>query len=446
MIDKNSFNADFNLATKDANFRSLEDKWEMVDSLYGGTDSMRAAGQKFLPKAAGERDVDYANRLANSTLFNYYKQTLENAVYHLTQDPIQFSNSTPQFEDLLSNVDLEGRDVDQFTSDVLGNSLHYGVSYVLVDYTATDLNSEYDPVTQLAGGDRPYWVEITAPQVMSFKSTRYNGSEVLTYFRFLETVSDDTNDPTDLTSYESFNSDQYADQIREYFLDLSVPMQPAVRWRIWRRVENKEWVVTGSGTMEGVQRIPIVPIYSNRKSFYLGEPLFSNLAELNVRHWQSYSDQSNLLHYARFPILFASGIDATDQDGKPRVIEIGANTVQYTDNPNANLQFVEHTGAAVNSGWVDIDKLEEQMKMFGVDPVMTTGSGDITATEASIQSSRMQNMLKSIANKYELALTQILALTALYYGLDSIPIPEVNTKLFNNDDNTINEADNGSNE
>lgn len=412
--------------SRDANFRSLESKWHMVDALWEGTDGMRAAGELYLPRAAAEKPVDYAGRLKHSVLFNYYKESVLNTVLHITSQDIEFVGTTPEIEEFFENVDLEGRDIDQFTSDVLTSAIQYGISYVLVDFTATDINSQFDTTSNLSGTDRPYWVGISIPQVLSFKSQRIGGAEVLTYFKFKETSTNDANDPSDLNSQETFTGTQYSDQIREYFLDVSSPLAPVVRWKVWRRSNQstENWVLVGEGVMEGVERIPIVPVYSNRISFYMGSPTFSNLAELNVRHWQSYSDQSNLLHYARFPILFAKGIDTTDENGLPRVIEIGANTVQYTSNPQAELMFVEHTGSAVESGWRDLTKLEEQMSLLTPDP-LSQQSGTMTATQAQLEATKALNLIQSISRRYETALTQLLALTALFYGSQIIPTPVI---------------------
>ncbi|MBX8484820.1 DUF4055 domain-containing protein [Pseudomonas cichorii] len=38
------------------------------------------------------------------------------------------------------------------------------------------------------------------------------------------------------------------------------------------------------------------------------DPPFKDLAHLNIQHWQSKPDQDNILHVARVPILFGSGI------------------------------------------------------------------------------------------------------------------------------------------
>jgi hypothetical protein len=397
-------------AIADSSFRDLESKWHMVDSLWGGTDGMRDAGEIYLPRAQAEKPVDYTNRLKHSVLFNYYKEAVMNTVLHLTSKDINFENLTPEMEDFFTNVDLEGRDIDQFNSDMLTSSIHYGISYVLVDYTAT--NNDL-----LSDAERPYWVNINIPQVLSFKSERINANEVLTYFKFKETSTIDMTDPTTLDSEEVFTDIQYTDQIREYILE-----GKTVRWNVWRRSNANDgtWDLVDGGIMEGIDRIPIVPIYSHRISFYMGSPTFLNLAELNVRHWQSYSDQSNLLHYARFPILFAKGIDNVDENGIQRVIEIGANTVQYTSNPNAELKFVEHTGSAVESGWKDLDKLENEMKMISPTP-LEQSVGMMTATQAVLESTKALNILQSLSRRYETALTQLLALTSVFYGLTTIP-------------------------
>jgi hypothetical protein len=426
-----------NLAQKDPNFRSLEEKWDMVDTLWGGTDEMRAAGARYLPKAENESDVDYTNRIKHSTLFNYYRQAVANTVHYLTSQDVEFANLSEEFEDFFNNVDLEGRDMDQFSNDVLINSINHGVTYVLVDYTAKETSSAYSEY------NRPYWVNIKATQMMSFQSTRWRCGEVLSYVRFTETINDDSFDPVTVTSAESFSATQFSDQIREYYLDFGDVEDiddaiPTVMWRIWRRVQERDphtgvltnnWQIWDQGTMEGAERIPLVPVYANRIGFYLGEPVFFDLAELNVRHWQSYSDQANLLHYARFPILFAKGVDNYDEQGRPIQIEIGANTVQHTNNVNADIKFVEHSGKAVDSGWADINKLEEQMRQFSADPFVSR-NGNVTATESLIAATKTSARVRSIGRRYETALSQLMSLTAYYYDSENIPVPTINLDIF----------------
>lgn len=48
-----------------------------------------------------------------------------------------------------------------------------------------------------------------------------------------------------------------------------------------------------------------------------GKPPLIELAHLNVKHWQSQSDQDNILHVIRVPILVRIGIQ-TQYDNQGR--------------------------------------------------------------------------------------------------------------------------------
>src|SRR4029077_12676267 len=62
--------------------------WSTVDTLWGGTQAMRRAGQRFLPQEPLEKDEDYERRLARTTLHNYYKRTIQTGVAKIfTKDP-----------------------------------------------------------------------------------------------------------------------------------------------------------------------------------------------------------------------------------------------------------------------------------------------------------------------------------------------------------------------
>jgi hypothetical protein len=91
--------------------------------------------------------------------------------------------------------------------------------------------------------------------------------------------------------------------------------------------------------------IPLLPVYINRTDFMRASPPLAKLAELNIAHWQSSSDQRNILHVARVPILFGAGVRRRRQNA------IGASEmVKFNSNPAAKLTYVEHTGAAIGAG------------------------------------------------------------------------------------------------
>jgi hypothetical protein len=64
---------------------------------------------------------------------------------------------------------------------------------------------------------------------------------------------------------------------------------------------HEEWETSRSD-------IPLVTLYTKRTGFMRGSPPLLNLALLNIKHWQSQSEQDNILHVARVPILSVYGL------------------------------------------------------------------------------------------------------------------------------------------
>jgi hypothetical protein len=95
-----------------------------------------------------------------------------------------------------------------------------------------------------------------------------------------------------------------------------------------------------------------------------GAPALQDLADLNVAHWQSQSDQRNILHVARVPILFGAGIP-DDVEGQPG-FKVSAGSFTRATDPAAKLMFVEHSGAAIGAGDADLKNLEFQMQAMGL--------------------------------------------------------------------------------
>jgi hypothetical protein len=46
------------------------------------------------------------------------------------------------------------------------------------------------------------------------------------------------------------------------------------------------------------QDITLVTLYTKRTGFMCGSPPLLNMALLNIKHWQSQSEQDNILHVA----------------------------------------------------------------------------------------------------------------------------------------------------
>ena len=137
-----------------------------------------------------------------------------------------------------------------------------------------------------------------------------------------------------------------------------------VRTRLYRK-DKSEWKQLSEGDggdfiNPDIEEITVAPLYLNRCGFFKGEPLLDDLADVNVAHWQSQSDQRNILHYARTPILFGAGMD-DDED-----IVVASSSMVKASDPQASLAWVEHSGQAIGAGRQDLKDLEFQMEALGL--------------------------------------------------------------------------------
>ncbi|MDO9991600.1 hypothetical protein Q7300_11075, partial [Glaesserella parasuis] len=81
-------------------------------------------------------------------------------------------------QDILPDVDLEGNNVDVFSSRWFNAGLTYGVAWCLVDYTRTEnIRTIAD---EKAVNARPYFILIKPKNVLGFKTDKIKGKRQIT--------------------------------------------------------------------------------------------------------------------------------------------------------------------------------------------------------------------------------------------------------------------------
>lgn len=362
--------------------------WFVVDTLYGGTQSMRAAGQTFLPKEPKETDKDYANRLQRSTLDNYYKQAIRKSVAKVFSKDISVADAPIRMIPLLEDIDSQQRNLTQFCKDVFEDAMNHGVSYILVDLPKMPMDAPFkNKAEELASGIRPYWVKVSSSSVLEARSTMMGGSEKLSLFRFMETISELTSDTMGEVTTR---------QIREYhqFPDANGNPGP-VEFVVYREDKDKGWFLKETGIVSS-SSIPIAPVYTNRTGFYLGKPPMMELAELNASHWAQSSDLQNIIHIVTVPFLLAKGLAQMDANGQVKSLDISVHGAIQTPNTEAKVEWIEHQGSAVKSAQEHIDRLVDRMEYLG-SQLTTQTANNLTATQAAISAAESNSDLKSMA-------------------------------------------------
>src|SRR5690606_30096105 len=328
------------VAKPSAEVEAMQEDWAMVSALMGGTKAMRAAGEKYLPKWPAEDQDSYDFRLKTSTLTNFYGHTVKTMGSKPFAKAVGMVDMPEAMIPWLENIDTEGRNLHVFAHDVFQAALGHGLSHMLVDYPRVE--GVRTLADERKAGARPYVVHIHPTSGLGWKSKKVEGREMLTQLRFMESVTEDDGE---------FGSKSVA-QVRV--------LEPGA-WRIYRKVtEGKNagsWTLYDEGTTT-IDFIPLVTVYTNRTGFMMAKPPLLDIADLNIKHWQSQSDQDSILHVARVPLLAVSGVDG--------VSEVRVVAKAFMRLPTgAVAQWVEHSGAAISAGREPLHDLEEQMRVLG---------------------------------------------------------------------------------
>ena len=230
--------------------------------------------------------------------------------------------------------------------------------------------------------------------------------------------------------------------MEEYTVE-RVRMITPTEWHLYERQvpdeggsprEGDQWVEVNGGE-NALGFVPVVPIPIGRYHRpYLCKPPFLDLAYLNVRHWQSYSDQANILAKARFAMLAFAGdsqivrVDAAGNPVDDGTLVVGPSTV-LSGGQGSQWYYVEPKGDGPTQGFKDLERLELQRGAMALMPFMAQKSGKATATAKAIDTSQANSEVQAWALILKDALEYCWAIHCAWLDLpkDQGPEVEVNT-------------------
>lgn len=401
---------------------------DLIRALKGGTKEMRKQGRTFLPQEENEEDEAYAKRLERSFLFNAFNRTVQFLNGKPFAKPISIDYANTEVEAWAEDIDRQGRNLTEFAIDALEALVEDGMVHILVDMQT--MNPEATQQEEADTGLRPYGLLIKDDDLLGF---RRNG-EMLSQIRISEVVTEDDGD----------FGEELLEQVRVY--------EPG-KFQVWRQkkgsgiktdqsgLDNAADTLnrvdhTGDGSLAGreghsfelvdegimtaaggqpLSMIPLITIYTNRRQFMFSDPPLRDLAETNIAHWRSDSDQRNILHVARVPILAVYGITEDEKEE----FTVGPNSVQMFDSHESKMEYVKAEVAPIEAGRQDLIDLEDRMEAQGLELLAKT-SGTATATEKIIDSAANTSQLAQIVSSLEKGLEKMFELFGEWTGQDEV--------------------------
>lgn len=375
----------------------------LMESVLGGTETMRAAGKTLMPMYTAEKQSDWETRLSQAVLFNYAERTASDLSNRLFKTP----PSLPTVEDGLDtlmpkhfdDVDGGGTSMVDFMREWFQRSFELGFYSVVVNTPKKDSTNATDRKT-------PTWSFIHNDNIIfAHEKTLADGTIIIDHMRVMESTTD----------LEGFTEIEVR-RIRVYQIGKTTVYKenPKAKGNEPRWVLEDEWETEWD-------RVPVVTNYTNKTGFMEAIPPLQDLAYLNVRHWQSYSDQTSILTIARFPLLVATGTS-----GGRGSTTISPRKIFKIPDPKGKLAYVEHTGAAIRSGQDDLEMLEGMMANYGSE-FLKSRPGSTAATSRSLDSAESTSMLTTMASAFEDSVHELLVMTMRGFDSfdESVVVPRV---------------------
>lgn len=391
-----------------------KDEWRMINALLNGTGEIRHESTTYLPMLKNESKEQYTIRLSKAVLKPFFKRTVKFHTGKAFFKPIMVKSADNKSElsekmnALIKDADKRQNSLPKFANTAFNDAYAKGLGYIYVDapnYDAETIKTEADLKALKV---RPYLLYVPAENLLD-AAIDDDGS--LIYVKMLERYIkfDDTQKKTvektriRIVTTEAIGVYERKD---ENIAESTKPEQRSIN-------EADEYMLVGDGIPNRLGMVTLVPIYTGeKKGDFEASSTLIDLAYSNVQYYQDESTHENAISVAEFPLLVVIGADGGD-------VEIGPHKMLSIKEPNGDLKYVEHSGAALEAGRKNLEDLRVGMAYSGLKSLSAdnaTRTRQQSATEAEIDSIDENSELKVAADNFVDAMDMALYYVQLYMG------------------------------
>ena len=404
------------VATPSVRFTELCERWKMIDDLCGGTRAMRAARNEWLPMEDKETDKQYEARLKRSVLYAALRDTIDSAVAKPFSQPIALPEVAlhEKLSPIETSTDRKGQSLTSFGAEVFKAALKYNHTHVIVDYPPKAVDEDGNARARSLGKEReddirPYFVHVKPTTLIGIRrEVDSSGVERVTMARIKEKATI----PKGTYSEESI-----------YRITLWTETEVVI---FESKTDDPDKYSEKSRRSHTFGSVPLKTLYLDPEQGDSSELPFEDLGWLNITHWQSMSDQRNILRVARVPFIHAAGF-TKDELGDN--VAISAARFIRSKNPDSKIGHVEHTGKAIEAGEKDLMRLEERMIILGLQPFVQQ-TGTQTATGKAIDQAQTHTQIQAWIRVTEAFILDLYRTAAEWINAK---IPEAFAVSINND-------------
>lgn len=384
----------------------LSQTWAKVQDILDGADAIRAKGETYLPKHAGEEDAEYKRRLSCAPWQPEFEDILRTLAAKPFGEEVSLDgDGAEEIKALAEDIDRRGNNLTTFARSVFKGGCAKGWHYILVDYPkAEGVRTKAD---ERSAGVRPYWVSLTAGDVLAYYTRTVAGREVCYHARIRA---------------NEVELDGFTEVLRE-----RVKVFTPGRWDLWEKVKTdvgEEWRVVDFGPMAPLTSVPIVRF----RTFDDGErPPLANIADKQIELYRALARKDEIDTKTAYPMLTANGLAPPPADGAP--IKVGPGRILFAPavpgmGAAPSWDYIQPDAAGLTELREGVSALVDTIRRLGMQP-LTQRSGGVTATASAIEGAKAHSAVQTWALALKDALEQAFVLTAEWLGMGAEAAPSV---------------------
>lgn len=415
---------------KHASYQRLCDLSMLPGDLLGGLPALLARKDVYFPRevpdgsgavvVGGLRVDPYANRLSRLTLFNRFRDGVDDLVGRVFSRRVKWDEQTPRSIagdrksgafGFVDDVDGGGTNAHVFLRRRCRSSAAKGCDFVLVDFPKTENAGLRSVAEERRAGLRPFWVPYAREAVADWSHAIVAGRKTLTYLK----LADAWSHPETKVSHPA---------LRLFFADGTSP----VRFEVWAALDPKKvgldplsiedgkaWQRVEEGFRQPHVEIPFGAYSTDADVPFEAEPPLIDAAYLNLSHCRKTGSIDNAQHAVGFPRMYASGI--TYQDFKDQMKGAhAADRFLVIPDAGGSVAFAEPQGSSWGAVEATIQNIEKRMDTLLSKPLEKSSAQPLTAQgEANSEAARMSR-LESWVQQWTDSTNLLLYFTAIDLG------------------------------
>lgn len=384
-------------------YHEFSDEWRLVGDCVDGERAIKRKGHRrmvYLPHPSSDWEktdpqlTRYEGYIARAPFVNATGRTLQGLLGIAFAKPVKVELSS-ELDYLERDVDGQGLSLTQLMRDALSQNLQKGRAGILTDYTGVYSNNP-----GYAGGVRARMKLYKAGQIINWRVT--DGKTSLVVLVEVEAV--------DLP-------DEFRLVLRRKWTELRL-INGLAYFRIWREGEDNGItaieltpLIDRSGAQ--LDELPWAWIGANNNDHTPDAPPLSDIAWLNVKHYQAEADIAEIAHQTGNPTVTATGLTESWAD---KYLASGIRTGSGAGvllPVGGKLEIVQAEDR--NLPVVVAERRESQMAMLGA-KLVERGTSARTATQAADEAQTDNSILSLCAGNVEDAINRALTFVEAFTG------------------------------